>query len=107
MQTLFFKFSAAPESVFIFEQLGLEPFGRIGIGIAELIASILILYPKTVRLGAALAAMLMAGAIFSHLTQLGIVVQDDGGQLFIMALVVFLSSVAVFFMQVRKKVNVI
>ena len=34
LQTLYFKFSAAPESVFIFEQLGLEPWGRIGLGVA-------------------------------------------------------------------------
>jgi hypothetical protein len=92
LQTLYFKFSAAPESVYIFSTLGLEPYGRIGIAILELIASIAILVPATTGLGALLAIGLMAGAIFSHLGKLGIVVMDDGGQLFIYALLVFISS---------------
>jgi uncharacterized membrane protein YphA (DoxX/SURF4 family) len=90
LQTLFYKFSAAPESVYIFETLGLEPVGRIGIGILELITAILILVPRTTWLGAVLGLGLMAGAIFSHLTQLGIVVQNDGGTLFILAVVTFI-----------------
>lgn len=94
MQTLYFKFTAAEESVYIFKTLGLEPYGRIGIGVLELIASILILYPKTTAFGAALAVGLMGGALFSHLTKLGIVVMDDGGQLFIYALLVLVSSAA-------------
>jgi len=92
LQTLFFKFTASEESVFIFTKLGLEPYGRIGIGVLELIAAILILYPKTTASGAVLAAGLMAGAIMSHLTKLGLVVMDDHGQLFIYALLVLLSS---------------
>lgn len=94
LQTLYFKFSAAPESVYIFSTLGMEPYGRIAIGIMELIASGLILYPKTTGIGAALGAGLMSGAIFFHLTKLGLVVQDDGGQLFIYALLVFISCVS-------------
>ena len=86
LQTLFFKFTAAPESVYIFTKVGLEPWGRIGSGIAELIAAILILVPATTWLGAGLALAVMAGAIFSHLTVLGIVVMDDGGLLFGLAL---------------------
>lgn len=93
LQTLYFKFSAAPESVYIFETLGLEPFGRIGIGILELITAILILIPKTTWAGALLGIGLMAGAIFSHLTQLGIVVQNDGGTLFILAAVTLIFCV--------------
>jgi hypothetical protein len=92
LQTLFFKFTAAPESVYIFSTLGLEPWGRIGIGMLELVASILILIPRTTAFGAALALGLMGGALFFHVTKLGIVVQGDGGQLFIYALLVFLSS---------------
>ncbi len=103
LQTLFFKFTAAPESVYIFEQVHLEPLGRIGVGVAELIAAILILYPRTVRIGAAMAIMLMVGALYFHLSILGIEVQGDGGKLFIMALVVFLASIAVFFMPHRKQ----
>ena len=92
LQTLFFKFTAAEESVYIFTQIGMEPVGRIGIGIMELIAAILILYPKTTPYGALLAVGLMAGAVFFHLTKLGIVVKNDGGQLFVYALIVLVSS---------------
>lgn len=93
LQTLYFKFSAAEESVYIFTQLGMEPYGRIGIGAMELVASILLLYPKTTVYGALLAIGLMAGALFFHLTKLGIEVRGDGGQLFIYALLVLLSSI--------------
>src|SRR5205814_8275618 len=82
LQTLFFKFTGAPESVYIFSKVGLEPWGRIGSGVAELIAAILILFPPTTWLGAGLALAVMAGAIFSHLTILGIGVMEDGGFLF-------------------------
>src|SRR5450755_2922991 len=78
LQTLFFKFSASPESVYIFTTVGMEPWGRIGIGVLELVASILILISATSWLGAGLALGLMTGAIGMHLTLLGIVVQDDG-----------------------------
>lgn len=87
LQTLFYKFSAAPESVYIFETLGLEPYGRIGLGIAELIIAILILVPKTTWLGALMGVGIMTGAIASHLFKLGIVIQNDGGILFLLALV--------------------
>ncbi|WP_108246189.1 DoxX family protein [Muricauda brasiliensis] len=90
LQTLFFKFTAAPESVYIFEQLHMEPWGRIGLGIVELIVAVLILIPKTTWLGALLGIGIMLGALFSHLTLLGVVVQDDGGILFILALVTFI-----------------
>lgn len=92
LQTLYFKFSASPESVYIFSTIGMEPVGRIGSGIGELIASIFILVPKTTWLGAIAAIGLMAGALFFHLTSLGIVVMDDGGQLFIYACLVLLSA---------------
>ena len=92
LQTLYFKFSAAPESIYIFSKLGMEPWGRISVGILELIAGILILVPATTPYGALLATALMAGAIFFHLTKLGISVQNDGGQLFIYALLVLVSS---------------
>lgn len=94
LQTLYFKFTASEESVYIFSKLGMEPWGRIGSGVAELIASILILIPRTTWLGAAMAAGVMSGAIFFHLTKLGIEVMNDSGQLFIYALLVFVSSVA-------------
>ena len=97
LQTLFFKFSGAKESVYIFSTLGLEPWGRIGSGVVELIASILLLIPATVAWGAALSLGVISGAIFSHLTKLGIALPavDDHGELFALALVVFVCSAAV------------
>jgi len=91
-QTLFFKFTAAPESVYIFDKVGLGAPGRIGSGIAELIAAILLLIPGTVWIGAALALAVMGGAIMSHLTVLGIVVMGDHGLLFGLAITVALCS---------------
>lgn len=92
LQTLYFKFSGSEESVYIFSQLGMEPWGRIATGVLELIASILILYPKTTFFGSVLAMGLMSGAVIAHLSKLGIVVKNDGGQLFIYALLVLVSS---------------
>lgn len=93
LQTLFFKFSGAEESVYIFSTLGMEPWGRIGSGVVELIASVLILIPRTTFFGALLGLGVMSGALFFHLTKLGIEVQGDHGQLFIYALLVFVSCV--------------
>lgn len=94
-QTLFFKFTGSEESVYIFSTLGMEPWGRIGSGIAELVASLLLVMPRTIVLGALLSLGVISGAIMSHLTKLGIVVKDDGGLLFGLALVVFACSLAV------------
>ncbi|KIC94863.1 DoxX family protein [Flavihumibacter solisilvae] len=90
LQTLFFKFTGAPESIYIFTTLGMEPWGRIGTGVMELVASVLLVIPRTTALGAVMGLGLMSGALFFHLTKLGIVVQNDSGQLFIYALIVFI-----------------
>ncbi len=97
LQTLYFKFTGAPESIYIFTTLGLEPWGRIGTGIVELIASILLLIPRAVVYGAILSLGVISGAIFSHLTKLGITLPlvDDHGELFVLALVVFACSLGV------------
>jgi hypothetical protein len=95
LQTLFFKFTGAEESVYIFSTLGMEPVGRIGSGVVELIAAVLLLVPSAVAAGAALAIGLMAGAIVSHLTVLGIEVKGDGGLLFGLAVTVLLSAAIV------------
>ena len=94
MQTLFFKFSAAKESVYIFSSLGMEPWGRIGSGVVELIASVLLLIPLTAGIGAAVALGVISGALFFHLTRLGIALTavGDNGELFILAVIVFLCS---------------
>lgn len=89
LQTLYFKFTAAPESVYIFSTLGIEPWGRIGSGIGELIASVLLLIPSRRWLGALLGLGIISGAILAHLTTLGIEVMDDKGYLFLLALIVF------------------
>jgi putative oxidoreductase len=100
LQTLVFKFSGAKESVYIFSTLGLEPWGRIGSGIVELIASVLLLLPATVVWGAALSLGVITGAIFSHVTKLGIALPaiGDRGELFALAMVVFACSAAVLFL---------
>jgi len=92
LQTLYFKFTGAEESVYIFTKLGMEPWGRIGSGVVELIASILLLVPRTVWLGSILALGVISGALFFHLTELGIEVKGDGGLLFYMAITVFVCS---------------
>jgi uncharacterized membrane protein YphA (DoxX/SURF4 family) len=92
VQTLYFKFTGAEESVYIFTKVGLEPWGRYATGIVELFAAALLLLPRTAWLGAVLAAGVMLGAIASHLTKLGIVVKNDGGLLFALAVVVFATA---------------
>ena len=88
LQTLFFKFTGSPESVYIFTKVGIEPWGRILVGILELVAGGLLIIPVTAWLGATLALGLMAGAVGMHVTLLGIEVMDDGGYLFFLALTV-------------------
>ncbi|WP_353778540.1 DoxX family protein [Winogradskyella sp. 3972H.M.0a.05] len=106
IQTLRFKFTAHPDSVYIFETVGLEPNGRIIIGVLELIAGILLLVPRTVWLGATLTLGIIGGAIMMHLTQLGIEVKNDGGVLFYTAVVTFILSAIVLFLY-RKDIPVL
>ncbi len=102
LQTLYFKFTGAPESVYIFTTVGIEPWGRIGVGIMELIASGFLLITSTAWLGAGLALGLMVGAMGMHLTILGIEVQGDGGYLFFLALAVSLCSAFVLWVDQEK-----
>ncbi len=95
LQTLFFKFTAAEESVYIFSTIHAEPWGRIGSGVIELIASLLLFIPALAPVGAGLAMASMAGAILTHLTVLGIEVKGDGGLLFGLALTAFIGSAIV------------
>ena len=95
LQTLYFKFTAHPDSVFIFTKLHMEPTGRIMVGVMELLASLAILRPTSRALGAVLAAGVLAGAIFFHLAILGINVNGDGGKLFALAVVAFIGSCTV------------
>ena len=101
IQTLRFKFTAHPDSVHIFTTVGLEPIGRIGIGILELLAGILLLINRTTWLGAALTIGIMGGAIIMHLTQLGIEVNNDGGMLFAIAVVTFILASVILYLYRR------
>lgn len=106
LQTLFFKFTGAEESRYIFTRLGMEPWGRIGTGVVEFVAAAMLLYRSTIPLGAIISLGVISGAIVGHLTKLGIVVVNsdgtrDGGTLFALAVVVFLASAAVLFIRRR------
>ena len=103
LQTLFFKFSGAEESIFIFSTIGLEPWGRYASGVVELIAGVLLLFSKYRVYGSILALGVISGAIFFHLTVLGIDVKEDGGQLFYYALAVFSASLLLLFIK-RKEI---
>ncbi|WP_321538270.1 DoxX family protein [Flavobacterium piscinae] len=91
MQTLYYKFTAHPDSVHIFTALGVEPWGRIGLGVVELITAILILLPKTKTIGMLNSLGIILGAVFSHFLVLGINVSNDGGGLFTLAIIVLLA----------------
>ena len=105
LQTLYFKFSAHQDSVALFSELGVEPYGRIGLGILELITAIMLIVPKTSQMGALASVGLMIGAIFTHLFIIGVVFQDDGGALFAMAVITFVCS-AIFLFLSRQKLDV-
>ena len=107
LQTLFFKFSGAEESIYIFSTLEIEPYGRIGSGIAELIAAILILIPRTTWIGALCGIGLMTGAIASHLFVLGIEVKNDGGLLFSLAVITLLSCFVLLYFNKNKLFNLL
>jgi len=106
IQTLRFKFTAHPDSVYIFEKVGLEPYGRIAIGILELIAGILLLIPKTIWAGAIVTLGVISGALFMHLTTLDIEINKDGGILFYTAILTFILSATILFLY-RKDVPLI
>lgn len=106
IQTLRFKFTAHPDSVYIFTKVGLEPIGRIGIGVLELIAATLLLITKTIWAGALLTIGLLSGAIMMHLTQLGIEINNDGGVLFYMAVSTLMLSLIILWNQ-RKSIPII
>ena len=107
LQTLYFKFTAAPESVYIFSELGIEPYGRIGSGILELIIALLLLFKKSSLIGAILGLGVIIGAIFSHIFVLGIEVQNDGGLLFGLALLVFILCLVTIFLQKDKLLSLL
>lgn len=106
IQTLRYKFTAHPDSIYIFSKIGMEPFGRIGIGILELIAALLIIIRPTVWMGSIMAVGLMSGALILHVTELGVEVNGDSGKLFYMAVMVFTLSVVISWTE-RKRIPII
>ncbi|OIQ39180.1 MAG: DoxX family protein [Bacteroidetes bacterium MedPE-SWsnd-G1] len=103
LQTLYFKFSAHPDSVYIFTKVGMEPYGRIGIGVLELISALLILNKNTIWVGALLSSGIISGAVLMHLTDLGIEINNDGGMLFYIALLLLLLSL---FVVIKERKNI-
>jgi uncharacterized membrane protein YphA (DoxX/SURF4 family) len=107
LQTLYFKFTGAAESIELFTKLGIEPIGRIGIGIIELITGIALLIPRTVFIGAVLGTGIMLGAILSHVFVLGISSNGDGGLLFLLAIVVLICSISLLFLHKTKGISLL
>ncbi len=96
LQTLFYKFTAHPDSVYIFTKLGVEPWGRIGLGVVELIVAFLVLIPRTKFIGMGLSFLIIVGALFSHILVIGLDIHGDGGGLFTLALIVLVSTILFF-----------
>ena len=105
LQTLYFKFTAAPESVFIFSELGIEPYGRIGTGALEFLVSIFLLFRRFSLLGAIAGVIVILGALMAHIFVLGIQVQNDGGKLFLLALIVLFLCLISIFLQKQKLIQ--
>lgn len=103
LQTLYFKFGASQESIWIFTQLKAEPSGRYLAGFLELIIAILILIPKTRRAGALATVVVMLGAIASHIFVLGVRVQNDKGLLFALACITLACAISVLIMRTIRK----
>ncbi len=99
------KFLGDPGSVEVFMRLGMDPAGRYLIAAIELMAAMLLLSPFA-ALGSVIATGVMCGAIIAHVTQLGLVVNDDGGRLFGM-LVVVLVCVGYVLISRRKEIPLI
>lgn len=102
LQTLYFKFTGSPESMYIFRMVGMEPSGRWMVGLLELLASLLLIIPRTAWLGGILSMGLMIGAIGLHLAVLGIEIMNDGGYLFMLGVIVLLCSFYVIFANKEK-----
>lgn len=106
LQSLYFKFTGSDESIYIFSIIGFEPYGRIGLGILELVTAVLILIPKTSWLGAFIGCGIMIAAILSHVFLLGIAVNNDQGLLFSLAITIFLFCLALVFINTDEYQNI-
>ena len=98
-QTLFYKFTDAPETAELFAQLGMGAFGYKLIGLLELIACILLLIPASVATGALLGWGLMTGAIIAHVTEIGF--EGELGVLGAMAITAWLCCMVIMYLNRR------
>jgi len=106
-QTLPFKFSGAPETIALFEELGMEPYGRYFIAIVELVAVITLLTPWYI-VGAIISLSIISAANFLHFAKLGIEINNDGGALFWMSVIVLFNSIWIqyYWQKLRRKKRV-
>lgn len=95
LQNVYFKIAGSAEWIFLFEAIGMEPWGRFISAGLELIAGFLLLIPYGAWLGALFGISTLSTAIFFHLTTLGVEVSGDGGSLFYLAVFVFISCVVI------------
>jgi uncharacterized membrane protein YphA (DoxX/SURF4 family) len=107
LQTLYYKFSGSAESVYIFSQMNMEPWGRYATGMAELVASLLILYKPTTAIGSFFAVAIMSGALLSHAFVLGVEVMEDHGLLFLYALIVWVAAILLLWIEREKLFGII
>lgn len=107
LQTLYYKFSGSAESVYIFSQMNMEPWGRYATGMAELVASLLILYKPTTAIGSFFAVGIMSGALLSHAFVLGVEVMEDHGLLFLYALIVWVAAILLLWIEREKLFGII
>ena len=103
-QTLFFKFTDAPEVVELFSKLGMGPFGYKLIGFLELIACVLLLIRPSIIWGAILSWGLMSGAIMGHITKIGF--SGDAGTLGSMAIAAWLLSCLIIYLR-KNQISII
>jgi len=92
---IFLKFAAVPDSVALFARMSQAVHGlvsqtgfRLGSGVSETMVAVLLLIPKTARLGARLVILWMTAIILSHIFVLGY------GLFFVDALVLTLLAVS-------------
>lgn len=108
LQTLYYKFNAHPDSIYIFSKLGVEPYGRIGLGIIELVISIFLLFPKSKYFSIVFSILILIGAIMSHIFIIGISINGDNGKLFFIACFSLLLALILFLLHFKemKKIKI-
>lgn len=99
----YLKLNSNSGAIQLFSGLGLEPYGRFAIGLFELTAALLLLYPGTVKYGAVLGFILMTGVIFIHITKIGIALNGNYS-FFFMGVIAFFCCTGLIWMTMPKSV---